>query len=110
MHRTGLQVLKALKENVQASRISKSDLTKVNSFYDINPDFDYKDIFQIKSGFAECMDNYLEHRYEYDAVYFPNDFMFCSQNHSRIFQAIKCVFLFDKSLNLVSCAPMVMMN
>ena len=31
--------------------------------------------------------------------------MFCFQNHSRIFQAIKCVFLFDKSLNLVSSAP-----
>lgn len=52
---------------------SKSDKSKVNGLYYIDPDFDYQDVFSIKSGFDECMAQYLEHRYEYDGVYFPND-------------------------------------
>lgn len=54
---------------------SESDLSKVNSFYDVNFDFDYKDVFHIKSGFDECIEDFMQHRYEYDGIYFPNDFL-----------------------------------
>ena len=54
---------------------SKSDTSKVNAFYKVNPDFSYQDVFHIKSGFKECMKDFLQHRYDYDGVYFPNDFV-----------------------------------
>lgn len=54
---------------------SNSDISKVNTFHDVNPNFKYEDIFPIKSGFEECMQGFFERRYEYDAVYFPNDFV-----------------------------------
>lgn len=54
---------------------SESDISKVNSFYDVNPNFEKADIFPIKSGFEECMADFFKHRYEYDGIYFPNDFV-----------------------------------
>ncbi len=54
---------------------SKSDISKVNAFYKVNPNFESRDIYNIKSGFDECMADFWEHRYEYDGVYFPHDFV-----------------------------------
>ncbi|MBO5322063.1 MAG: hypothetical protein J6B22_05615 [Clostridia bacterium] len=54
---------------------SESDVSKINAFYKVNLDFSSQDIFHIKSGFAECMNDFWEHRLEYDGIYFPNDFI-----------------------------------
>ena len=54
---------------------SKSDVSKVDAFYKVNLNFMAKDVFHIKNGFNECMQDFWEHRYEYDGVYFPNDFV-----------------------------------
>lgn len=54
---------------------SSQDVSKVDAFYKVNLNFSHKDVFHIKSGFNECMQDFWEHRYEYDGVYFPNDFI-----------------------------------
>ena len=54
---------------------SESDVTKVNAFYKVNPNFSNSDVYHIKSGFEECMKDFWENRYDYDGVYFPNDFV-----------------------------------
>ena len=54
---------------------AESDTSKVNAFYKVNPDFKNEDIFHIKGSFAECMNDFIERRYDYDAVFFPNDFV-----------------------------------
>lgn len=54
---------------------SESDISKVDAFYKVNLNFINQDVFHIKSGFNECMNDFWEHRYEYDGVYFPNDFV-----------------------------------
>jgi len=54
---------------------SKFDIAKVNAFYKVNLGFSNQDIFHIKSGFNECMNDFWERRYEYEGVYFPNDFV-----------------------------------
>lgn len=52
---------------------SNSDISKVNAFYKINPEFSDKDIYHIFNGFSQCISEFMERRYEYDGVYFPND-------------------------------------
>ncbi len=54
---------------------SESDISKIEAFYKVNLNFSEKDIFHIKSGFAECMNDFWERRNEYDGIYFPNDFI-----------------------------------
>ncbi|MBO5210997.1 MAG: hypothetical protein J6B80_03605 [Clostridia bacterium] len=54
---------------------SEHDVSKIDAFYKVNLNFSHQDVFHIKSGFDECMNDFWEHRYEYDGVYFPNDFI-----------------------------------
>jgi DNA-binding LacI/PurR family transcriptional regulator len=54
---------------------SEHDVSKTDAFYKVNLNFSHQDVFHIKSGFNECMNDFWEHRYEYDGVYFPNDFI-----------------------------------
>ena len=54
---------------------SEHDISKIDAFYKVNLNFSHQDVFHIKSGFNECMKDFLEHRYEYDGIYFPNDFI-----------------------------------
>lgn len=54
---------------------AKSDISKLNAFYCVNQSFDYDDVFLVNKGFENCMSEFWEHRYDYDAVYFPNDFV-----------------------------------
>ncbi len=54
---------------------SEHDVSKTDAFYKVNLNFTHQDVFHIKSGFNECMNDFWEHRYEYDGVYFPNDFI-----------------------------------
>jgi len=54
---------------------SESDTSKIDAFYKVDLNFSSDDVFHIKSGFDECMKDFWEHRYEYDGVFFPNDFV-----------------------------------
>lgn len=54
---------------------SEHDVSKIDAFYKVNLNFSHQDVFHIKSGFNECMKEFWEHRYEYDGIYFPNDFI-----------------------------------
>ncbi len=54
---------------------SEHDISKIDAFYKVNLNFSHQDVFHIKSGFNECIKDFWEHRYEYDGVYFPNDFI-----------------------------------
>ncbi len=54
---------------------SEHDVSKIDAFYKVNLNFSHKDVFHIKSSFNECVKDFWEHRYEYDGIYFPNDFI-----------------------------------
>lgn len=54
---------------------SYSDISKIDSFFRVDPAFSADDIFPIKSGISACFEDFFPRRADYDGVYFPNDFV-----------------------------------